>query len=242
MVLEMSLVRSVDALDAYISWSRRKPYLIQNLELQNAIDESRQSVLKKFIAFTTHHSSSNSILNALTEVTIAWRNRSVHSLADNEVQESKWELLHKNANWIAQEFRGLDVERLMKDFTDKNPPTFKETASLIHSVQETVESLERAQFEKLDREEYLKQLVCSGLEVNVTAVTDDKRQHQRKALIGKIWGQDLPKKTTRILSFFKNLGLTEIKKYDYAVTFDESILERIINMSPTMAFEYFYTA
>ena len=37
-VLETTLVRSVDALDAYMSWLRRAPTLIQNEECRNAID------------------------------------------------------------------------------------------------------------------------------------------------------------------------------------------------------------
>lgn len=83
-VLETTLVRSVDALDAYMSWLRRKPALIQDGETRNAIDDAGQSVLKKYFAFRNNVPAMDPLTSALIEIMIAWRNRSVHYLADNE--------------------------------------------------------------------------------------------------------------------------------------------------------------
>jgi len=50
MLLDMTLVRATDAIDAYISWSRRAPAIIQSVDLQREIDSAQQSVLQKFRA------------------------------------------------------------------------------------------------------------------------------------------------------------------------------------------------
>jgi hypothetical protein len=49
LVREMALVRAIDALDAYISWVRRKPALIQEKNLASQIDGAGHSVMAKFL-------------------------------------------------------------------------------------------------------------------------------------------------------------------------------------------------
>ncbi len=48
MLLDMALVRAIDALDLYIRASRRNPTLVQDDGLRNVIDAAGRSILKSF--------------------------------------------------------------------------------------------------------------------------------------------------------------------------------------------------
>jgi hypothetical protein len=159
MMLQMSLVRATDALDVYLAFARRKPALIQRPLHQQAIDSAEQSVLRKFTAMKDPCLLSAPVITALVEVMIAWRNRQVHSLADNEVSTETWETLRKNEAWIKGEFRGMEIGRLFSDFSKDTPPSFKEIASFIRATQEAVRIMDAHLLRNLEPKIFLKELI-----------------------------------------------------------------------------------
>jgi hypothetical protein len=112
MVMEMTLVRATDALDAYFSWSRREPALVQGEVLKKALDAAGQSVTAKFQAFGEHFPIIEPVIVALIEVMLAWRNRLVHTLSDDEIPKKTIETLEAHSNWVCDEFAGMAVERM----------------------------------------------------------------------------------------------------------------------------------
>jgi hypothetical protein len=105
------------------SW-RRKPALIQKPTHQQKMDACGQSVFGKFVVMRDACLSVAPVIAALVEVMIAWRNRQVHSLADNQVSLPSWETLRANANWVKDEFRGMEIDRLFADFR-RSPAEFQ---------------------------------------------------------------------------------------------------------------------
>ncbi len=230
LVLEMTLIRAVDALDAYISWSRRKPSLIQNADLRNDVDESGNRILNKFLAFQAHYSSLDPVTVALTEFMIAWRNRSVHSLAKNDITKERWELLNENGDKIALDYRGLEVERLLEDFDANKAPTFKETASMIQVAHNIVGLLEIEQFKALNETEYLRQLICADLEDD-TLGSNEKEAHKKRR-ISSIWGRDKSDRHIAVMSYLKNLGLSDSRMHDHSVEFEDDVLVQLSELVP----------
>ena len=204
-MLQMSLVRATDALDMYLSLARRKPALIQDATLQQKMDACGHSVFGKFAVMRDVCLTENPIIAALVEVMIAWRNRQVHSLADSEVSAKTWEILRTNSEWVKNEFRGMEVDRLFGDFGKDSPPSFKEIASFIRATQEAVRLIDSHLLTNLEPESYLKQLIP---EYASKARPNEDPEKARKKQIQSIWGRDASDKPQRVTSFLKNCGLS----------------------------------
>jgi hypothetical protein len=162
-VLDMALVRAVDALDIYIRHSRRKPSLIQSQALQDEIDGAGLSVFRRFEAVEKHLPRIDRSLVALMAIMITWRNRSAHAEADTEIPERHKSALRDNAAAISSRFRGLSAELLLSGYKEHRPPVFKEIASFINATHHFVEELEQAYFAAADTEGYLKQLIWAAI-------------------------------------------------------------------------------
>ena len=202
MMLQMSLVRATDALDMYLSLARRKPALIQDTALQQRMDACGHSVFGKFAVMRDAFLTKNPVISALVEVMIAWRNRQVHSLADSEVSSKTWEILQSNSEWVKNEFRGMEVDRLFSDFGKEAPPSFKEIASFIRATQEVVRLLDSHLLTNLEPESYLRQLIREY--ASKARPNDKDPEKARKKQIQSIWGRDASDKPQRVTSFLKN--------------------------------------
>jgi hypothetical protein len=233
MMLQMSLVRATDALDMYLSLARRKPALIQDANLQQKMDTCGQSVFGKFAVMRDVCLSENPVISALVEVMIAWRNRQVHSLADSEVSSEAWKILQRNAEWVKNEFRGMQVDRLFSDFSKEAPPSFKEIASFIRATQEAVRLVDSYLLTNLEQEPYLRQLVR---EFASKSRPNDDPEKARKKQIQSIWGRDASDRAQRVTSFLKNCGLSfSIADGDASAVFSDSLISAVSNMTPSEA-------
>lgn len=235
LLLDMAMVRSVDALDAYMGLSRRKPHLIQDADLWKAFDHPESKVTVRFRAMVKRYEGVDPVLVALMEVLIAWRNRSVHSLSDTDVAAAVWDVLREAAGQIEADFSGLEIDRLRTGFLGGEPATFRETASLIHATQKVVEALEREQLKVLDGTQFLRELIWTSMDCSGSAEVADK--HRRKR-IGSVWGRDPSERPSKVRSLLLNFGLSPTAKYDYSVVFDANVLERLGRMSPTEAYAF----
>lgn len=235
MLLDMALVRAVDGLDMYIRYSRRKPCLIQNVSLRNAIDGAGNSVYKKLNALTKHYSSLDSVLCVMMEMMIAWRNRSAHFEAENDVSSEKWGLLKENTDRIEIQFSGLCVDRLLKDFDAQNPPTFKEIASLISATHEFIRVLEEAQLAALDKTSYLKDFIWFAISGDSKEKYDKSKTMKR---LQSIWGRDEKEREFYVRRFLTNHGLSAKRKYSCAVEYTDEAISELSKHTPSTVYDW----
>jgi hypothetical protein len=225
MLLGMTLVRATDAIDAYISWSRRAPSLIQSTGLQREIDGAHQSVLQKFNSVKRQISALDLVVCAIIEVMIVWRNRSVHSLADNEVSSEATAVLIANKERIRNEFSGLAIDRLFEDFERERSPTFKEIASFIRAAHLFVERMDQQLISQLNTRTYLASLLLHAL-------TKPKRTGEpppdTAKILQSIWGRDRAGKISRLTNLLINLGLSDRRGSDYACEFSDELIDEIV--------------
>lgn len=234
MALEMALVRATDAFDCYVSWARRSPSLIQQSEMRHKIDGCGRSVLEKFKVMTSLRDL-NPVLCALVEVLIVWRNRAVHSLADNKLSEDTWEILASNEGWIRDEFRGMELERLFGDFERGGAPTFKEIASFIRAAQSLVQEMDAALLRHLNPEKYLKEFILYYLKKS----DSDKKTIIRNAQ--SIWGRDVSDRHAAVVSFLAHNGLSRECSTNSCV-FSDELLGTISQFSTKALIEYLDSA
>ena len=236
LILDMALVRAVDSLDVYVRRSRRRPILFQAVGLQSAIDGNAQSISAKLRAITQHYVSLDRRLVALMELMVAWRNRAAHMQADIELKKDQLELLQQSADWIAHEFRAMSVDRMLQDFDADNPPTFRETASLLHATQKFVEALEIVQFGSLDAQTYLREVIWEAISKVQNEQTELDKLKKKK--LQSIWGKDKSERGRTIERFLTNIGLSKEQSHPYSVLFDDALIELIAAMSPSAMYDW----
>ena len=150
LILDMALIRSVDALDIYIRLSNRKPFLIQSPKIRSEIDQVGRSVYGKFSVLDPHFLPEEKILSALVALMINWRNQAAHMGADEELKDCYKKSIRENKEEIEERFRGLDSDILLDGYNEERKPTFKEIASFINATHQ-VESQMFFQRACLDR-------------------------------------------------------------------------------------------
>jgi hypothetical protein len=235
LVLDMVLVRAVDALDLYIRASRRNPALVQDDGLRNAIDAAGRSIFEKLRAIESHYGHKDPLLFAMGYVMIAWRNRSAHTEADTEVDQRTRELLLNEAKRIEEIFSGLSAERLLDGF-DNHSPAFKEVASMIRATHQLVQTMEASQFASLNVERYLRDLIWYSVDTDSLNSADAEKK--RKSRMQSIWGQDISDRERAFVRMLISSGLSETKKYETSVVFEPELLEKLKFMSPLGVFDW----
>jgi hypothetical protein len=116
------------------------------------------------------------------------------------------------------------------DYSDDRPPTFRETTAFIRATHKIVEDLEASQFQSIDPERYIEDLIWEKLAEGSQA---EARSVHRKRRITAIWGRDFTGRTAAVGTLLLNAGLSKEKAYPYALEFDNSILESLCKLNPT---------
>lgn len=238
LLLDMALIRAVDALDIYIKHSNRKPFLIEDVELRNRIDGEGRSIFWKFTAITDYHNCLDPVLCALIKAMIAWRNKSAHEEADIELDNSVKAILQDNDKRISTEYRGLDSKRLISGFENNRPPTFKEIASFIKATQDFVKAVDAVQLRACQPERYLKE--------HIWEVTGGSRaksrttEAHRKEHFQSVWGRDASERVGAVVRFLRATGLSgdPAKHEESPMLFDAALLNRVGAMKPSDAYKW----
>ena len=234
LILDMALVRCVDSLDLYIRHASRKPFLIQSSEIQSKLNENGRSIYKRFEILEDHYTSIDKKLSALVALVITWRNRAVHSDADNEVRKRYKNYIRDNTEAIKEKFRGLDSVALLERYDNQKDPRFKEVASFIYSTHLYVEELEQSLFQSICPERFLRELLWTRIS------KDEASDRRRKQLLKSIWGKSHLNKERAIKSFLERQGLSFIKPEDKEnfLFFDNAFLEKMLLKTPTQMFNW----
>jgi hypothetical protein len=238
LLLDMALLRAVDALDIYICHSNRKPFLIDDQGSRDKIDAAGRRVFRKFKAITGYYGPLDLILCALVEVMITWRNKSAHDESDTEIEDSVQSILHENRDEILSTYRGLDSALLISGYKDNEPPAFKEVASFIRATHDFVSALDGLYLSSRQPEHFLKEHVWE-----VTGKTSKQSENvdaRRKAHFQSIWGKDVSERKETVVRFLLRSGLSRRPGKDYQafMTFDDSLLDRLSAMKPSAAYEW----
>jgi hypothetical protein len=231
LILDMALVRAIDAIDVYIRECIRKPNVIQSSTLRREIDGAGLSIFKKLLALNAHYQNLDPILAALVVLMVTWRNKGAHTEADDRPSEAYQNVIEANAQAIACRFRGLDSEFLLSDFDSDKPPTFKEVTSFINAAHHYVAQLDSFQLNALDPERYLKELIWTTISSaeRVGETIDQARDRHLRSL----WGRDPVDKKRRVDRFLSQHGLTfDGLHHAGSATFSDSLLEKLVDMSP----------
>lgn len=232
LLLDMALVRSVDALDMYLRYSNRKPFLFQSQDLREKIDGAHWSIFRKVGVIEGHYSRIEPMLFALVNIMIAWRNRAAHFEADNDASPQHKQVLRDCFVDIAMRFRNLDTARLLSGYEAYDNPTFKEVASFVNATQHFVEALERAQFSALNAEIYLKELIWVAISRPRPSEDLDgaRRRHLRS-----IWGKAPADRLKSIRRFLQQEGLSLEKPSEGSpvVIIDDALVDSLAEKTPT---------
>jgi len=234
--LDLGLVRSVDALDAYMSLCNQKPMVIQDDTFRNQMHSAGRSVWEKLEAFLSNLPGSDSWLGALNRSAIAWRNRGVHSLAENEISTEDRHILLSNAERISNQFRGLSARELLQHFDANDGPTFKEVAGLISAAQKIVQHFDGELIRRLDATTLLKQLLRAELCTREVKQQFVEKEMMRRA--DRIWGRDEQRRSCRIESLLRTLGFSSIDSNKFGTKIPEATIEELFAFSPKEAVEF----
>ncbi|MDL0438233.1 hypothetical protein [Stutzerimonas frequens] len=148
-VLQSFLGWAVNSVDMYLSLLNRKPNYLQSSVLSSQLDGAGHSVLQKIRIYSQHYKISPAT-QALMDVLVTWRNNVFHELADNKINQESRLALIDNAEFIRDNYRGLDISDLAEKAEKGGSLSFKETASLINAAHNFVQEVDEAVLKKFD--------------------------------------------------------------------------------------------
>jgi hypothetical protein len=185
-----------DALDAYTRVLNRKPFLIQDPEARQSLDAIGLRVGARVAWLADHTEARGSEAYALSVAGIVWRNRLVHTDADNEVPSPIEDLLKGSTASITSQYRGLDVNRMLEALVAGRSPRFKEATSLAKAAHDFVEQADRAVLKGIDLDIYFEEALGRYIaEDPATRVTN-------------VWGKDPERRLKSIRQIAFQAGLT----------------------------------
>jgi hypothetical protein len=197
-VLDLALIRAVDAFDTYMMMSARKPSTISNQDFRAAMDGSGRSVAKRLKAFDEHLAALQPQHKAILSIAIEWRNQRVHSLSEDLVEKQTFRVVQDSAKWFQSNYSGLDVDEFISHFNMKEAPTFKEAASVIRLVHEAVAQYDADLLKSIPIETYLKEALLRFLETDNPSLLRS---------IQKTWGHQ--KKRTKVIRLLRMVGVNQ---------------------------------
>lgn len=225
LILDMALIRAIDAIDTYLREAIRKPALIQSNDFRADLDAAGSSIFAKLQSVERFYPKINGVTLAVVFVMVAWRNRAAHTEADRDAPEKHLAELRSNSVQIAENFSGLDVEMLLGGYEAIRPVTFKEVASLNKAAQCLVADLDARLLNSLDCEQFLKDVIWSSLSVHKKPIELVEETRKRRAI--SVWGKDPNSRMDAIIRLLRQNGFSEIQpeKRVGAIIPEELLLE-----------------
>lgn len=214
----------VDALDAYVRELNKKPFLIQDDDARMEMDSLGRSVYARVSWLGEHFGMSESVPFALSVLAVTWRNRLVHSDADNALPKEVRQILEVEADTISEEFQGLDVARTMTNLNAAAVPSLKEATALVRAAHLLVREADEKLREDLDIEVLLEE----GLQ---RYIGEDSLQRA-----ARIWGKGKEKALKSLRQVALNIGLTE---EDGARALGDEVMSELASLSEVQARQRF---
>ena len=226
-VLDLGLIRAIDALDTYMMRSVRKPSAIGSEKFQAAMDGTVQSVHNRLLVFDAHLPSLPCELLFTLELAIQWRNKRVHSLeTKDKLGNEKKKALREQAEYFRTEYSGLEIDDLIKNFEKGNEPTFKEAASVIRMCHRAVEHYDGHLLKQLDVEKYIQSSVIQQINQDGLSV---------RSFCTKTWSR--PNSAARAKRVLRFVGVSEVTEISGREVPD-SFVDQFQNMTLAEAIVY----
>lgn len=208
LILDMALIKAIDAFDVYVRNVIRKPALVQSPSFRKELDKAGFSIFLKLQAIERHCQGLGGLPLAIVFLMVAWRNRSAHTESDRDAPQGHLDKLRSNKEEVAARFSGLDVDMLLGGYEAMRPVTFKEVASLINAVHHLVAEVDAELLSSLDVEQYLKDVVWASL--SDSRKPNELIEHARKRRAVNVWGKDPNDRGDAILRLLLQQGFSKI--------------------------------
>jgi hypothetical protein len=230
--LDLALVRAVDALDTYMMTSRRSPSTLGSAAFESQMDGTGRSVLKRLNVFFDHIQTVPSAHVSFLRLAIAWRNKKVHSLSDEELEAEDEQELLQSASSLADEFRGLAAKEVLRRFKAGESPQFKDAASVVSLAHKVVENFDQYLLGTLDIDNYIR--VALRLSLGVSSTRSETIQIKHAA--HRIWG-DCDARKVKAVRMLRFIGVHPVEQVTARRVPDE-LIERVLNFELDAAIEY----
>jgi len=230
--LDLALVRAVDALDTYMITCRRAPSALGSQAFEIDMDGTGQSVSRRLNVFLTHIADVPKGEAALMRLAIAWRNKRVHSLAENEIgAEDRGQLL-ESAEELSSSFRSLSVQEALERFDSGTSPHFKDAASIIALAHRLIEHFDRELLARLDIEEYVRISLRSELSRSTKRTEDE----QLKFTSQRLWG-DPKNRAHKVARALRFVGVHPVEAVT-ARQIPSALIDTLMSLDPEQALQY----
>lgn len=231
LLLDMALIRAIDAVDVYLREAVRKPALIQSSDFRRDLDSAGLSIFKKMQTVERHVPNLDKLPLAIVFLMVAWRNRSAHSESDLDAPQHHLDVLRDKAVELSDRFRGLDAEMLLGGYEAVRPTTFKEVASLINAAHHLVAELDARLLKAIDVERFLKDAVWAHLGCSEKPNERIEQTRMRRAI--SIWGKDPVDRPGAVLRLLNQLGFsTSASDTPTGTEVAETLLRSMQNLTP----------
>jgi hypothetical protein len=214
----------IDALDAYARELNRKPFLLQDEGTRRELDSLPSSVQARVDWIGQHFDLADEVAYGLSVVAITWRNRMVHSDAENEVPREIGELLEANVESIRDQYQGLEVRRALDSLERGRTPSLKEVTALVRAAHAFVGEADERIREQLDLELYFEEALQRY-------VGEDK-----VARIANVWGKG---EATCLKSLRQIAMQAGLSPGDALPALSDDVLERAAGLSEIEARELY---
>jgi hypothetical protein len=208
LILDMVLIRAIDAIDVYLREAIRKPTIIQSDAFRKDLDAAGLSIFQKLKAVERNCKGIDDLPLAIIFVMVAWRNRSAHSESDRDAPIKQIEILKCKSQELSERFRGIDADMLLSGYNTSRSMTFKEIASLINAAHHLISELDAILLRSLDIERHLKEVIWTSLLDSQKEAEPAERARMRRA--ASIWGKDPLDKAGAVIKFLKQQGFSDV--------------------------------
>jgi len=214
LILDMALIRAIDAVDVYLRDAVCKPAIVQSADFRRDLDSAGLSIFQKLQAVERNCANLDSLPLAIIFLMVAWRNRSAHSESDRDAPQHHLGVLRSNAKELADRFRGLDADMLLGGYEAVRPTSFKEVASLINAAHHLVAELDSRLLASLDVERYLKDVVWASLGDSQKPKELIEKTRKRRAV--SVWGKDPNDRGDAVLRLLNQQGFSTTATKEFA--------------------------
>jgi hypothetical protein len=241
LILDMALIRAIDAVDVYLREALRKPALVQSADFRRDLDSAGQSIFQKLQAVERNCANLDSLPLAMIFLMVAWRNRGAHSEADRDAPQHHLDILQSGAEDLAKRFRGLNASVLLGGYDSARPTTFKEVASLINAAHHLVAELDTQLLVALDVERFLKDAVWASLGDSQKQTERIEQTRMRRAV--SVWGKDPTDRSGAVLRLLNQLGFSTIARKELAgAVVPPELIKKLQEQTPKSVLTWAYVA
>jgi hypothetical protein len=197
--IKSSLGWIVDNLDMYLRLCNQEPKLLSDT-LSHKFDGTENSVYRKYKVIIENYTSIDPLKKAYVDLLICWRNRMIHYDVSNPLLQNSIDIFMGIAKTDIRITKyKLDIDRMLKEFDDKDCPTFKELAFMIKMTIDFIEEVDNLLLSSLDTVKYMDRVFYDFL-------------NKDESNILKYWCNDVAKQKKWLTQFFVTNGFIITEK------------------------------